>query len=78
MCGIIAVLRGPEHREILTPDIILPRLSSAVTVLRSAIKDPENMSAQIAQAADLLAATDRELRTVPGAVSYTHLRAHET
>ena len=66
MCGIIAVLRGPEHREILTPDMTLPRLSSAVTFLRSAIEDPENMSAEITQAADLLAATDRELRTVPG------------
>jgi len=66
MCGIIAVLRGPEHREILNPGTILPRLSSAVTFLRSAVEDPENRSAEITQAADLLAVTDRELRTVPG------------
>ena len=66
MCGIIAVLRGPEHREILNPGTILPRLSSAVTFLRSAVVDPENRSAEIGQAADLLAVTDRELRTVPG------------
>ena len=66
MCGIIAVLRGPEHREILNPDITLTRLSSAVTFLRSAIEDPENMVAHITQTADLLAATDRELRSVPG------------
>ncbi|MDP6900869.1 MAG: SIS domain-containing protein [Acidimicrobiales bacterium] len=66
MCGIIAVLRGPEHREILSPGTILPRLSSAVTFLRSAVEDPENRSAEITQAADLLAVTDRELRTVPG------------
>ena len=66
MCGIIAVLRGPEHREILNPGTILPRLSSAVTFLRSAVEDPENRSAEIRQAADLLAVTDRELRTVPG------------
>ncbi|MEE3256736.1 MAG: glucosamine-6-phosphate synthase, partial [Actinomycetota bacterium] len=66
MCGIIAVLRGPEHREILTSDMILPRLTSAVTLLRSATQDPENMYAEITQTADLLAATDRELRTVPG------------
>ncbi len=66
MCGIIAVLRGPEYREILNSDVILPRLSSAVTFLGSASKDPANMSMQIKQAADLLTATDRELRTVPG------------
>ncbi|MDP6284402.1 MAG: SIS domain-containing protein [Acidimicrobiales bacterium] len=66
MCGIIAVLRGPEHREILNPGTILPRLSSAVTFLRSAVEDPENRSAEIGQAAELLAVTDRELRTVPG------------
>ena len=66
MCGIIAVLRGPEYREILNSDVILPRLSSAVTFLRSASQDPANMSVQIKQAADLLTATDRELRTVPG------------
>ena len=66
MCGIIAVLRGPEHREILNPGTILPRLSSAVTFLRSAVEDPENRSTEIRQAADLLAVTDRELRTVPG------------
>ncbi|HJL99323.1 MAG TPA: SIS domain-containing protein [Acidimicrobiales bacterium] len=66
MCGIIAVLRGPEHREILNPGTILPRVSSAVTFLRSAVEDPENRSAEITQAADLLAVTDRELRTVPG------------
>ena len=66
MCGIIAVLRGPEHREILSPGTILPRLSSAVTFLRSAVEDPENRSAEIGQAAELLAVTDRELRTVPG------------
>ncbi|HAX06222.1 MAG TPA: glucosamine-6-phosphate synthase, partial [Acidimicrobiaceae bacterium] len=66
MCGIIAVLRGQESREPLTLEVILPRLSSAVTLLESALGDSENISTHITQAGDSLAETDKALRTVPG------------
>ena len=66
MCGIIAVLRGRESQAILRSEATLPRLTSAVNSLQSALDDAPNISQHITQAAKLLSEIDRQLRTVPG------------
>ena len=66
MCGIIAVLRGRESQETLRSEVILPRLSSAVSFLQSALESSENVPEHITQAANLLRGIDEDLRTVPG------------
>ncbi len=66
MCGIIAVLRGPDQRQSLSAEDVLPRLATAVETLRSATTDAEQMSTKILEAAELLASIDQSLRSVPG------------
>ena len=66
MCGIIAVLRGPDQRQSLSAEDVLPRLATAVETLRSATTDAEQMSTKTLEAAELLASIDQSLRSVPG------------
>ena len=66
MCGIIAVLRGPDNGSALDSDNVLPRLSSAVELLISASGKFDSTVAKTRQAADLFSAIDQELRTIAG------------
>ena len=66
MCGIIAVLRGPDHTQSLSAEDVLTRLATAVETLRSATADVNQISTKTLEAAELLASIDQSLRTVPG------------
>ena len=66
MCGIIAVLRGPDHTQSLSAEDVLSRLATAVETLRSATDDINQLSTKTLEAAELLASIDQTLRTVPG------------
>ena len=66
MCGIIAVLRGPDHTQSLSAEDVLTRLATAVETLRSATADVNQISTKTLEAAELLASIDQTLRTVPG------------
>ncbi|MEC7916745.1 MAG: glucosamine-6-phosphate synthase, partial [Actinomycetota bacterium] len=66
MCGIIAVLRGPDHTQSLSAEDVLSRLATAVETLRSATADVNQLSTKTLEAAELLASIDQTLRTVPG------------
>ena len=66
MCGIIAVLRGQDNGSALTAEDVLPRLSAAVETLVSAPGELDSMITETKKAADVLAAIDQELRTLPG------------
>ncbi len=66
MCGIIAVLRGPDNGPVLPAEQVLARLSTAVDLLVSAIGELNPMAAKIRQAADHLLVIDQELRTLAG------------
>ena len=66
MCGIIAVLRGPDNGSVLRAEEVLPRLGIAVESLLSATGELAFIAEKTRDAASHLSAIDQDLRTLPG------------
>ena len=66
MCGIIAVLRGPDNGSVLRAEEVLTRLGTAVESLISATGELALIAAKTKEAAGHLSAIDQDLRTLPG------------
>jgi glucosamine--fructose-6-phosphate aminotransferase (isomerizing) len=66
MCGIIAVLRGPDNGSVLRADEVLARLGIAVESLLSATGELSLIAAKTREAAGHLSGIDQDLRTLPG------------
>ena len=66
MCGIIAVLRGPDNGSVLRAEEVLTRLGTAVESLISATGELALIATKTKEAAGHLSAIDQDLRTLPG------------
>ena len=66
MCGIIAVLRGPDNRPIEQRDTVLPPLAAAVDDLELAAENLDSASTQLRDAGALLQQVNDSLSALPG------------
>ena len=66
MCGIIAVLRGPDNRPIEQRDTVLPPLAAAVDDLELAAENLDSASTRLRDAGALLQQVNDSLSALPG------------